>query len=150
MPRQRVEALLSSASIKEVAQAFDPKVAVPGLPDWECIPTPGHTPGHVAFLRTSDRVLIAGDAVVTVNLNSLWGFLLWGLRQSKPRVSGPPWYSTWDWQTAKKSVALLAGLEPRVLATGHGLPMLGEEIARKLCAFADHFSGCTAEKRTKT
>ena len=149
MPRQRVEAMLSSSSIKEVVRAFDPSAAVPGLPDWEYIPTPGHTPGHVAFLRTSDRVLIAGDAVVTVNLNSIWGFLLWSLRRNKRRVSGPPWYSTWNWQMAKESVALLAGLEPRVLATGHGLPMSGEEIARKLHTFADHYFGHTAEKQTK-
>jgi glyoxylase-like metal-dependent hydrolase (beta-lactamase superfamily II) len=140
MPRQRVEAMLSNGSIKEFVRAFDPSAAIPGLPDWECIPTPGHTPGHVAFYRNSDRVLIAGDAVVTVNLNSIWGFLLWGLRQSKQRISGPPWYSTWNWQEANGSVALLAGLEPRVLATGHGVPMSGNEVARELRAFANHFS----------
>lgn len=149
MPRRRVEAMLSSSSIKGVVRAFDPSAALPGLPDWECIPTPGHTPGHVAFLRTSDRVLIAGDAVVTVNLNSLWGFLLWGLRRNKQEVSGPPWYSTWNWQMAKESVALLAGLEPHVLATGHGVPMSGEKITRELRAFANHFSGRTTEKQTK-
>ena len=149
MPRQRVEAMLSSASIKEFVRAFDPSAAIPGLPGWECIPTPGHTPGHVAFFRTSDRVLITGDAVVTVNLNSIWGFLLWGLRRSKQRVSGPPWYSTWNWRDAKESVAVLAGFEPRVLATGHGVPMSGDEIARELRAFANHFSDPAAEKHTK-
>ncbi len=40
---------------------------LPGLPDWEAVPTPGHTPGHVAFFRRSDRVLITGDALVTVD-----------------------------------------------------------------------------------
>jgi len=149
MPPQRVEAMLLSTSIKEVVRAFDPSAAIPGLPDWEYIPTPGHTPGHVAFLRTSDRVLIAGDAVVTVNLNSIWGFLLWSMRRNKQRVSGPPWYSTWNWRAAKESVALLAGLEPRVLATGHGVPMAGEEIARELRTFADHFSSPAAKKQAK-
>ena len=149
MPRRRVEAMLSRASIKDVVRVFDPGAAIPSLPDWECIPTPGHTPGHVAFFRTSDRVLIAGDAVVTVDLNSFWGFLLWGLRRYKQRVSGPPWYSTWKWQMAKESVTGLAGLEPCVLATGHGVPMSGEEIARELRVFADHFSGRTAKKHTK-
>jgi glyoxylase-like metal-dependent hydrolase (beta-lactamase superfamily II) len=149
MPRRRVEAMLSSASIKDVVRAFNPSAAVPSLPDWECIPTPGHTPGHVAFFRTSDRVLITGDAIVTVNLNSFWGFLLWGLRLNKQRVSGPPWYSTWNWQAAKESVTALAGLEPRVLAPGHGVPMSGDEIARELRAFADHFSGSATEKHTK-
>lgn len=148
MPQRRVEAMLSSASIKDVVRAFDPGAAVPGLPDWECIPTPGHTPGQVAFFRTNDRVLITGDAIVTVNLNSFRGFLWWGLRRHKQRVSGPPWYSTWNWRAAKESVARLAGLEPRVLATGHGVPMSGENIARELRAFADHFSGRIAEKHT--
>jgi glyoxylase-like metal-dependent hydrolase (beta-lactamase superfamily II) len=135
MPRQRVEAMLSSASIKEFVRAFDPEAAIPGLPDWECIPTPGHTPGHVAFFRASDRVLITGDAVVTVNLNSIWGFLMWALRLSRQRISGPPWYSTWNWRQAKESVVLLARLEPRLLATGHGVPISGDEIARELRAF---------------
>ena len=145
MPRRRVEAMLARASIKDVVRAFDPSAAVPGLSDWECIPTPGHTPGHVAFFRTSDRVLITGDAIVTVDLNSLWGFLLWGLRLNKQRVSGPPWYSTWNWRAAKESVTALAGLAPRVLASGHGVPMSGDEIARELRAFADHFSGPAAD-----
>jgi glyoxylase-like metal-dependent hydrolase (beta-lactamase superfamily II) len=149
MPRERVAAMLSGSSIKEVVQAFDPRAAVPNLPDWECIPTPGHTPGHAAFFRMSDRVLIAGDAVVTVELNSIWGFLMWGLGRHKQRVSGPPWYSTWNWKMAKESVAHLARLEPYVLATGHGAPMSGGEIARELRAFANRFSGSAAEKQTK-
>jgi len=150
MPRERVKAMLLSSSIKEVVRAFDPGAAIPGLPDWECIPTPGHTPGHSTFFRRSDRVLIAGDAVVTVELNSIFGFLLWSLRRNKQRVSGPPWYSTWNWKIAKESVALLAGLEPLVLATGHGVPMSGEEIAGELRVFAGHFSGHIAKKQIKT
>jgi membrane protease YdiL (CAAX protease family) len=34
-------------------------------------PRRGHTPGHAAFFRSRDRVLITGDAVLTVNLNSV-------------------------------------------------------------------------------
>jgi len=138
MPQRRVESMLSKASLKEVAQAFDPEATVPGLPDWGCIHTPGHTPGHVAFFRTSDRVLITGDALLTVDLNSFWGFLLWALRQNRQRVSGPPWYSTWNRQVAKESVAALARLEPRVLAPGHGVPMKGKGTARELHSFANH------------
>jgi len=149
MPRLRVEAMLTSGSLKNVVRTFDPSGAVPSLPDWVCIPTPGHTPGHVAFFRTSDRVLITGDAIVTVDLNSLWGFLLWSLRSNKQRISGPPWYSTWIWQDAKKSVIILAGLEPIVVASGHGVPMLGKEITRELRTFADHFSGSSAKKHPK-
>ena len=150
MPRRWVESMLSKASLKDVAQGFDPGAAVPGLPDWECIPTPGHTPGHVAFFRTSDRFLITGDAIVTVDLNSFWGFLLWGLRINKQRVSGPPWYSTWNRRAAKESVAALAGLEPCVLASGHGVPMTGDGTARELRTFTDHYSGPTAEKHAES
>ena len=149
MPPRRVEAMISSGSIKAVVRAFDPSAAVPGLPEWECIPTPGHTPGHVAFFRTSDRVLITGDAIVTVNLNSLWGFLLWSLRLSKQRVSGPPWYSTWNWRAAKESVIVLARLKACVLASGHGVPMSGGETAQELAAFAGAFSAPAAGKQPK-
>ena len=34
------------AACLRIAAAFDPGAGVPGLPDWQCIPTPGHTPGH--------------------------------------------------------------------------------------------------------
>jgi glyoxylase-like metal-dependent hydrolase (beta-lactamase superfamily II) len=150
MPRRRVESMLSKASLKDVARAFDPAAAVPSLSDWECIPTPGHTPGHIALFRTSDRVLIAGDAILTVDLNSFWGFLLWALRLNKQRVSGPPWYSTWNRRAARESIAAFAGLEPRVLASGHGVPMTDDGTARELRAFADHFSGPAAAKHAES
>jgi glyoxylase-like metal-dependent hydrolase (beta-lactamase superfamily II) len=138
MPRRRVESMLSRASLKGVAQAFDPRATVPGLPDWECIHTPGHTPGHVAFFRISDRVLITGDALVTVDLNSFWGFLSWALWQNRQRISGPPWYSTWNKRAATDSFAALARLEARVLAPGHGVPMTGKGTGRELHSFANH------------
>jgi glyoxylase-like metal-dependent hydrolase (beta-lactamase superfamily II) len=140
MPRRRVESMLAKESLKGVARAFEPDAAVPGLPDWECVPAPGHTPGQVALFRASDRVLIASDAVLTVDLNSLWGMLLWTLRINRPKVSGPPWYSTWDKPMAKQSVAVLAGLEPRVLASGHGVPMAGNGTARELRTLAEHYT----------
>ncbi len=36
--------------------------AVPPLPDWSWLHTPGHTPGHLSLWRQSDRTLIVGDA----------------------------------------------------------------------------------------
>jgi glyoxylase-like metal-dependent hydrolase (beta-lactamase superfamily II) len=135
VPPRRRESMLAESSLKEVARAFDPGTGVPGLPEWECVHTPGHTPGHVSFFRTSDRVLITGDAVVGVKLNSLWGTLL-----STQGLSLPPWYTTWSWQAAKESVAALARLEPRVLASGHGIPLTGAGTAGELRAFAAQFS----------
>ena len=101
-----------------IVTAVDPGAGVPGLPDWERIPTPGHTPGHVSYFRASDRVLITGDALLTANARSLWGLL-----PGQQTISGPPRISTWNWAAATQSVARLAGLEPRVLAPGHGTPM---------------------------
>jgi glyoxylase-like metal-dependent hydrolase (beta-lactamase superfamily II) len=85
------------------------------LPDREVIHTPGHTAGHVSLYRSSDGVLITGDAVLTVDLNSLLGFL-----RGRQGVFGPPRYTTWDWAEAQQSITALAALEPQVLATGHG------------------------------
>lgn len=133
--RRRREAMLSRSSRQDVARAIEPSDEIPGLPDWKCIPTPGHTTGHVSFLRTKDHVLITGDAVVTTQLNTVSGVLL-----QKPGLSGPPWYTTWSWRAAVESVATLALLEPTVLAGGHGTPMIGNATAGALRAFADHLS----------
>ncbi len=141
MPRQKLNAMLEAQSLKGVAQAFDPTAGVPGLPDWQCIHTPGHMPGHIAFFRSNDRVLISGDAVLTVNLDPGWGMLLWMLKKSRTKISRPARYVTWDWQKAKESTAVMAELEPMVLAPGHGPPIAGEEIAREFRAFAERFSG---------
>jgi glyoxylase-like metal-dependent hydrolase (beta-lactamase superfamily II) len=127
MGSKRTEAMVSQASFKDVARPLDLAAELPGLPDWEAVHTPGHTPGHVAFFRRDDRVLITGDALVTVNLNSMWSLML-----EKQTVSGPPWYTTWNWRAAKESVAALAELEPLVLAGGHGIPMAGPQIPRRV------------------
>lgn len=139
IPKRKREALLAGSSLKEVVRTFEPGRSLPGLPGWECIPTPGHTPGHTAFFRPADRVLIAGDALLTVDLNSLWEFLLWGLSRNNQKVSGPPWYTTWNWKAAKKSVACVARLKPRVVAGGHGIPMTGPTTADALRVLSDHF-----------
>lgn len=129
MGRKRREAMLSSSSLRDVARAFEPSAGVPGLPDWECIPTPGHTPGHVAFFRRDDRVLIAGDAVLTAALG--------GLLPSRQRISLPPYVSSWNWRQTKDSIVTLAKLEPRVLATGHGVPMAGAGVSQDLHDFVN-------------
>jgi glyoxylase-like metal-dependent hydrolase (beta-lactamase superfamily II) len=139
VPRRRRAAMLAGASFRDAARALDPSAGLPGLPDWQCIPTPGHTPGHVAFFRPADRVLIAGDAVVTVDLNSPGAFLQWARRRSRQRLSGPPWYTTWSWRTARQSVAFVERIDPLVVASGHGLPMGGAGVAQELRALADRY-----------
>lgn len=43
---------------------------VPGMPGWRWGHTPGHTAGHVSIYRDSDRFLLAGDALATVDQDS--------------------------------------------------------------------------------
>ena len=83
MGRRRREAVLAQGSLGAAARTFEPSSGIPGLPGWECIPTPGHTPGHVSFFRPTDRVLIAGDASVTLKINAWTGLLL-----QRPGLSG--------------------------------------------------------------
>jgi len=145
MGRRRREAILARSSLRDVSRQFEPDAEIPDLYGWECIPTPGHTPGHVSFFRASDRVLITGDAVVTLKLNSVSGLLL-----QRQGLSGPPRYTSWSWRAAKESVAKLARLEPTVLAGGHGTPLTGDETAGALRAFADRFSGGDARPNLKS
>ena len=42
------------------------------LPGWTLLHTPGHTPGHVSFLRKSDNVLLVGDAFCTTQPESFF------------------------------------------------------------------------------
>lgn len=100
-----------------VQHLLHPGAAIPHLPDWRVIGTPGHTPDHVSFYHPEREFLLAGDAVVKMG----------GLRRS-------PWIFTSHMPTARASVALLAGLRLRSGAWGHGQPIvddptLGEQLA---------------------
>ena len=109
--------------------------SVPGLmPDWHWVHTPGHTPGHVSLFRETDRALIAGDAVVTANVDS------WiGLAAGQTEVRRPPAPSTPDWAAARQSVEELADLEPSVVAVGHGRPVAGTQASAQLRSLASDF-----------
>ncbi|MGX1159721.1 NADPH:quinone reductase-like Zn-dependent oxidoreductase [Arthrobacter sp. SLBN-100] len=118
---------LPATDMTGVVRILEPGAGVPGLPDWRCVPTPGHTPGHIALFRESDRVLLTGDAVLATDVNSVRGLLTGG-----SRVSGPPWIATWDRPTAEASIAALARLRPRLLASGHGPAVSAPQAARQL------------------
>jgi glyoxylase-like metal-dependent hydrolase (beta-lactamase superfamily II) len=107
---------------------------VPGMAGWTWHHTPGHTAGHVAFFHPEESILIAGDAAVTMDLDSAAG-----LFSQAPRISRPPAAFTYDWDAAAKSVAVLAELTPRHLGAGHGLPLSGEAVAHELAALAADF-----------
>lgn len=124
----------SPIDLGDCVQALPTDGEVPGMQGWRWIHTPGHAPGHVSFYRESDGVLIVGDAFVTQKQESMLGVL-----SHKQGVFRPPAYFTPDWQKARRSVEDLARLHPRVVATGHGIPMDGAEMLRQLEDLADHF-----------
>ena len=78
----------------------------------EVVAAPGHTPGHVAFLDTRDRTLIAADAYSTLG----------GVETTakmNPRFPLPA-FATWDRPTALRSAKALRTLDPARMAVGHG------------------------------
>lgn len=92
------------------------------------IATPGHTPGHMAFMDTRSRVLIAGDAY-----QSRGGLAVSG--RLRPLFPFPA-LATWNGELALASAKRLAELEPSVLAVGHGR-MLRQPAAAMRAAAAD-------------
>jgi len=108
--------------------------ALPGLPDWEWHATPGHSPGHVSLFRARDKTLLAGDAFVTVNMDSFTD-----LTARKREICRPPAPFNYDWDAARASVQRLAGLKPFAAGAGHGLPMTGRSVADELQGLADAF-----------
>ena len=104
------------------------------LPGWKFIHTPGHSPGHISLFREHDKVLIAGDAIVTTKAESVISTLL-----QTDELSGPPKYLTCNWASAKLSVLKLTALQPEVVATGHGNVMKGAEMRQQLDFLARHF-----------
>jgi glyoxylase-like metal-dependent hydrolase (beta-lactamase superfamily II) len=78
----------------------------------EVVAAPGHSPGHVAYLDTRDRSLIAGDVftaygglAVTDHFHLRFPFAA---------------MATWDKQRDLATARDLRGLEPSLLAVGHG------------------------------
>jgi len=110
------------------------KQKLPGAANWEWLSTPGHSPGHISFFRDSDRVLLAGDAFTTVNMDS-WS----GLIGARPQLAWPPTPFTIDWQAAGASVRQLANLRPNVVACGHGVPISDSDLPERLEKFAHRF-----------
>ena len=78
----------------------------------EVVASPGHTPGHIAFLDVRDKSLIAGDAFQTRGGIAVSG----DLRLLFPFVA----MATWNKPAALTSATALRALQPSVLAVGHG------------------------------
>ncbi len=115
-------------------RALEPNEAIPGLTGWRLLHTPGHAPGHVSLFRRKDGTLLAGDAVATMNLDSLAASVA-----KVKRVCGPPSTATYDWDAAAESVRRLADLQPLTIACGHGTPMSSGEAVMQLAELAVDF-----------
>ena len=115
-------------------QALPEDGSVPSRPDWRWIHTPGHTPGHVSFWRGRDQALIAGDAFLTTNQESLTSIFL-----QTPEMHGPPQPFTPDWIGAADSVRRLRELRAELVVCGHGRAMRGPEMQSALDKLADEF-----------
>jgi glyoxylase-like metal-dependent hydrolase (beta-lactamase superfamily II) len=116
-------------------QALPDDGTVPGMPGWRWIHTRGHSVGHVSLWRQMDRTLIVGDAFVTTAQESAYAVAV-----QRAEMHGPPMYYTVEWDKAGEAVARLAGLEPEVVVTGHGLPMQGPEMRAALYRLSGDFN----------
>lgn len=105
----------------DVARRLVPGDAVG--PGFEVVDAPGHSPGHVAFWRESDRVLIVGDVFLNMNLLT-----------TSVGLHNPPGPATPDPARNKQSQRDLAALAPAIVGFGHG-PVMTEDAAAKLAAF---------------
>jgi hydroxyacylglutathione hydrolase len=79
---------------------------------FQVLDVPGHSPGHVAYWRESDRALVCGDVMFGYN-----PFLLRGPMR-EPFHSFSP-----DWRRNQESARRLAALEPELVCFGHGKPL---------------------------
>jgi hydroxyacylglutathione hydrolase len=73
---------------------------------------PGHSAGHVAFWRESDRVVVLGD--VLNNMDVMTGI---------PGLREPKWFFTPDPARNRESIRRLAALGPELVCFGHGPPL---------------------------
>jgi glyoxylase-like metal-dependent hydrolase (beta-lactamase superfamily II) len=87
----------------------------------EVIATPGHTPGHLAFLDTRNRAVIVGDAFQTLGGVAVAGTIKW--RFPLPALA------TWHKGLALESARKLLARGPSVLAVGHGRMVANPQAA---------------------
>jgi hydroxyacylglutathione hydrolase len=74
--------------------------------------TPGHSAGHVAFWRETDKVLVCGDVWFNLHLSTL-----------RPGLREPPRIFTPDPARNRDAARRLAALEPELVLFGHGPPL---------------------------
>ena len=110
------------------------QLKIPGASGWQWLISPGHSPGHICLFRDSDRILLTGDALVSVDMDSWHGLLT-----ARPKLSGPPASFTIDWDSARASLRQLATLRPNIVGCGHGVPISDSDLSERLEQFAQNF-----------
>lgn len=102
------------ASIRQFTPLEPGPLDVPGRP--EVLHVPGHTAGSVAFWLAEQRALLAGDALVTLDM--IHG------GATPPRLA--PRGTHDDWPEAIESLAVFEDLGRAVVLGGHGDPWQGD------------------------
>lgn len=101
--------MLPAAKAHPIAKALKEGDEVAGF---SVLDVPGHSPGHVAYWRESDRTLICGDVMWGTNPFRPGG----GIMEPFPLVSP-------DHKLNRDSARRLAALEPELVCFGHGAPL---------------------------
>ena len=78
----------------------------------EVVPSPGHSPGHVAFIDTRDRTLIAGDVFTTIGSVAVSNHFYWRF----PLAAMATFNKAQDLESARA----LRALDPALMVVGHG------------------------------
>ncbi len=91
------------------------------------VDSPGHTPGHVAFFREKDRVLLVGDVMIGRSFFTLER----GIFQPLPMFN-------WNHQINRLSGRKLAALRPNVVCFGHGPVLKDPAKLERLAELVDH------------
>ena len=121
---ERPDAMREEQPSNAINKLFFKAMAGPGHPvdrplregdevaGFEVLETPGHSRGHISFWRESDRVLVLGDV-----LNSMDVFTaIPGLREPKKSFTPDP-------ARNRASARRLGELEPSLVCFGHGAPV---------------------------
>lgn len=130
---ERPEAIREEQPSNAINRLFFKAMAGPGHPvdrplregdevaGFTVLDTPGHSRGHISFWRESDRVLVLGDV-----LNSM------DVITAMPGLREPKTYLTPDPALNRASARRLGELEPALVCFGHGPP---ERDTRKFVEF---------------
>ena len=124
-PASRMSARLFGGPGHPVDRALHEGDEVAGF---RVLDVPGHSAGHVALWRESDRTLILGDVLNSMNVIT-----------GMPGLHEPPDFFTPDPVRNRESARRLAALEPALVCFGHGAPV------RDTKKFVDFIAGLPAD-----